>query len=383
MNCGFLINLHGKFGNKENMENLFKQAYKNKTVLVTGHTGFKGSWLCIWLTKLGANVIGYSLEIPTNPNHFELLDIQMESIVGDIRDFDKLEKTISQYQPDIIFHLAAQPIVAKSYKDPIYTYTTNVMGTLNLFESSKKNRVPVIVNITTDKVYENFENTVAFKETDSLGGYDPYSASKACSEIVTSSYRDSFFNVNKYKKDHITLLASCRSGNVIGGGDWAEQRIMTDIIHSIMSKKILEIRSPNSIRPWQHVLEPLSGYLVLGQKLLDEKKEFATSWNFSSKEIQNVTVQEVVNLTKNYWNDFEYIFKEEEERFHESKILKLNCEKASKLLQWQTVWDIDTTVFRTILWYKSFYEKNRITTLDDIDSYVNDAVRKGLEWTKK
>ena len=271
------------------MKNLFSRIYKNKTVLVTGHTGFKGSWLVYWLSQMGAKVVGYSLEAPTTPNHFELLqnnsqfsilNSQLTSIIGDIRDLDKLNQVFSEYKPDIVFHLAAQPLVRLSYENPIETYETNVIGTLKVFEACRVNNVKAIVNITSDKAYENREWIWGYRENDPMGGYDPYSSSKGCADILATSYRNSYFNIKDYKKTHNTLLATCRAGNVIGGGDWAKDRLITDIMLSVSQNKKVNIRNPYATRPWEHVLEPLSGYLHIGQKLLEEKLEFGDAWNF-------------------------------------------------------------------------------------------------------
>ena len=280
---------------------LFNGIYNNKTVLVTGHTGFKGSWLCFWLIQMGAKVIGYSLEPPTSPNHFELLNLDMVSVIGDIRDSNRLNAVFAQYQPEIVFHLAAQPLVRLSYKEPVETFETNVIGTLKVFEACRNTKsVRAIVNITSDKCYENKEWVWGYRENDPMGGYDPYSASKGCAELVTSSYRNSFFNVNEYGKSHNVLLASCRAGNVIGGGDWAKDRLMTDIMVAVSEGKKVVIRNPRATMPWQHVLEPLSGYLMLGQKLLEGKKEFAQAWNFGPGEQGAITVKEVVENIKKY-----------------------------------------------------------------------------------
>ena len=286
---------------------LFNGIYNNKTVLVTGHTGFKGSWLCFWLIQMGAKVIGYSLEPPTSPNHFELLNLDMVSVIGDIRDSDKLNAVFAQYQPEIVFHLAAQPLVRLSYKEPVETFETNVIGTLKVFEACRNTKsVRAIVNITSDKCYENKEWVWGYRENDPMGGYDPYSASKGCAELVTSSYRNSFFNVNEYGKSHNVLLASCRAGNVIGGGDWAKDRLMTDIMVAVSEGKKVVIRNPRATMPWQHVLEPLSGYLMLGQKLFEGKKEFAQAWNFGPGERGSITVKEVVENIKRYWDKIDY-----------------------------------------------------------------------------
>ena len=362
------------------MISLFNKIYKNTTVLVTGHTGFKGSWLVYWLYKMGANVVGYSLKFPTKPNHLELLkDIEIISIIGDIRDLKKLDNVIAKYNPDIVFHLAAQPLVRYSYQDPILTYETNVIGTLKVFEACKKNNVKAIINITSDKCYENKEWIWGYKETDRLGGYDPYSSSKACSEILTSSYRNSYFNIKDYKKTHITLLASCRAGNVIGGGDWAEDRLIPDIIKATYNNKKIYIRSPKSIRPWQHVLEPLSGYLLLGQKLLEEKKEFAYAWNFAPEKNEIFNVEEIVKKTTKYWDKIDYKIDNKKD-LHEANLLNLDCSKANFYLKWNAAWGIEKTIQKTICWYKDFYINNKVNTYKDLQEYINDANSKGISW---
>ena len=233
------------------MQSLFSGIYKDKTVLVTGHTGFKGSWLCFWLKQMGAKVVGYSLEAPTTPNHFELLNLDITSIKGNIKDLEHLNTVFQTYKPDIVFHLAAQALVKYSYENPIETYETNVMGTLKVFEASRINNVKAIVNITSDKAYENKEWIWGYRENDPMGGYDPYSSSKGCADILATSYRNSFFNIKDYKKTHNTLIATCRAGNVIGGGDWAKDRLITDIMISVSQDKKVSIRNPKATRPWQ------------------------------------------------------------------------------------------------------------------------------------
>jgi len=364
------------------MENLFSGIYKNKTVLVTGHTGFKGSWLSFWLTKMGANVIGYSLRAPTTPNHIELLNLDMVSIIGDIRDLDKLNETFLKYKPDIVFHLAAQPLVRLSYSEPIETYETNVMGTLKVFEASKKANVKAIVNITSDKAYENKEWIWGYRENDPMGGYDPYSSSKGCAELLTSSYRNSYFNNNEYKKTHNTLLASCRAGNVIGGGDWAKDRLITDIMLCVSNNKKVSIRNPHATRPWQHVLEPLSGYLNIGQKLLEEKVEFADAWNFGPSDEGSINVEQVVLNVKKHWDKIDYEINKDPTQLHEANLLKLDCSKAHIQLKWNDVWDSDITFEKTVLWYKEFYEKGNILSNEDLDSYILNAKEKNLQWSR-
>jgi len=363
------------------MQNLFAGIYKNKTVLVTGHTGFKGSWLGFWLKKMGANVIGYSLEAPTNPNHIELLNLDITSITGDIRDLEKLNIIFKKYKPDIVFHLAAQPLVRLSYENPIETYETNVIGTLKVFEACRKANIKAIVNITSDKAYENKEWIWGYRENDPMGGYDPYSSSKGCADILANSYRNSYFNLNDYKKTHNTLLASCRAGNVIGGGDWAQDRLMTDIILSVSQDKKVSIRNPYATRPWQHVLEPLSGYLNIGQKLLEERVEFADAWNFGPSDEGSISVEEVVKNVKKHWDKIDYEINRDPNQLHEANLLKLDCSKAHIILKWKDVWDSNTTFEKTVNWYKSYYEEENILTSQDLENYICDAKSKKLEWT--
>lgn len=363
------------------MQNLFSGIYKNKTVLVTGHTGFKGSWLCFWLSQMGAKVIGYSLEAPTNPNHIELLNLDIISIIGDIRDLDKLNQVFSEYKPDIVFHLAAQPLVRLSYENPIETYETNVIGTLKVFEACRANNVKAIVNITSDKAYENREWIWGYRENDPMGGYDPYSSSKGCADILATSYRNSFFNIKDYKKTHNTLIATCRAGNVIGGGDWAKDRLITDIMISVSIDKKVSIRNPKATRPWEHVLEPLSGYLHIGQKLLEEKVEFAEAWNFGPSDEGSITVEEVVKNVKKHWDKIDYEINQDPNQLHEANLLKLDCSKAHILLKWKDVWDSNTTFEKTVKWYKAYYENNKeILTQSDLESYIADAKAKNIEW---
>ena len=365
------------------MQSLFSGIYKDKTVLVTGHTGFKGSWLCFWLKQMGAKVVGYSLEAPTNPNHFELLNLDITSIKGNIKDLEHLNTVFQTYKPDIVFHLAAQALVKYSYENPIETYETNVMGTLKVFEASRINNVKAIVNITSDKAYENKEWIWGYRENDPMGGYDPYSSSKGCADLLATSYRNSYFNINEYKKTHNTLLATCRAGNVIGGGDWAKDRLITDIMISVSQGKKVSIRNPKATRPWEHVLEPLSGYLHIGQKLLEEKVEFAEAWNFGPSDEESICVEEVVKNIKKNWEKIDYEINSDPNQLHEANLLKLDCSKAHILLKWKDVWDSQTTFEKTVKWYKFYYEENQnILTEQDLDSYVKDAKNKNLEWSK-
>ena len=356
---------------------MLNNTYKNKKVLVTGHTGFKGTWLCLWLELFGAKVIGYSIDIPTKPSLFELVKPKCIDIRDDIRDFKKLNSVVKNYKPEIIFHLAAQPLVRLSYKKTLETYQTNIIGTANILEALKYNSfIKAVVAITTDKVYLNNETGQVFRETDSLGGYDPYSASKAACEIVISSYRDSFFNVKDYGKAHKTLIASARAGNVIGGGDFAKDRLVPDFIRAILANKYLKIRNPKAIRPWQHVLEPLHGYLMLGAKLLQGKKEFAQAWNFGPEKKDIKTVEDIVKiLCKNFDNKIQYSF-DTLKQPHEAHYLKLDISKAKKKLNWKPRWNVQTALNKICDWVKAYQQKKDIRKIciEQIKEYM-----KGIE----
>lgn len=363
------------------MHALFSGIYKNKTVLVTGHTGFKGSWLVYWLKKMGANIIGYSLEAPTKPNHLSLLDLSITSIIGDIRDQKKLTETFNKYKPEIVFHLAAQPLVRLSYDEPIETYETNVMGTLKVLEACRQtSSVKAIINITSDKAYENQEWIWGYRENDPMGGYDPYSSSKGCAELLVSSYRSSYFNLNDYGTKHNILIASCRAGNVIGGGDWAQDRLITDIMLAVSKGEKVKIRNPYATRPWQHVLEPLSGYLHIGQKLLEGKKEFAEGWNFGPSDEGSISVEEVVKYIQQYWDKIDYELNLSQDHPHEANLLKLDCSKAHIQLKWKDVWGSEMTFNKMTSWYKAYYENSNILTENDLDTYVSDARSKHVQW---
>ena len=324
---------------------MFNNAYHNTNVLVTGHTGFKGSWLVLWLSKMCARISGYSLPPPTVPNHYQLLDVGITSIIGDIRDAKKLKQTFKTLQPEIVFHLAAQPLVRLSYKNPVETFDTNVMGSINVFEAARQcDSVRAIINVTSDKCYENREWPWGYREIDRVGGYDPYSASKGCAELITNCWRNSFFNPNDYDSKQHTLLATVRAGNVIGGGDWAIDRLVPDMMRAASQKQTVKIRNPHAIRPWQHVLEPLGGYLLLGQKLLEGRKTFAEAWNFGPPEEGNMTVGEIADQLKISWPKIEYEINRTADQPHEAGILRLDCSKSRSKLQWKPVWDSNTAV---------------------------------------
>lgn len=360
---------------------MFNNTYADAKVLITGHTGFKGSWLALWLSRLGAKITGYALQPPTEPSHFRLLDLDFHSIIGDVRDADKLKKIFREQKPDIAFHLAAQPIVRLSYQDPVGTFTSNVLGTINVFEAAREcGTVRAIVNVTSDKCYENREWPWGYREIDSLGGYDPYSASKGCSEIVTSCWRNSYFNQKDYGSSHNTLLASGRAGNVIGGGDWASDRLIPDIMRAVMLQENVVIRNPHATRPWQHVLEPLSGYLLLGQRLLEGKRDYAEAWNFGPPEDGNVTVGEIAAQAKRLWPKLGYEIKKVPGQPHEAGMLRLDCSKAHTRLRWSPVWNGNTAIEKTVLWYRTFYEAGRITSREDLQGYIDDARARQICW---
>jgi CDP-glucose 4,6-dehydratase len=347
------------------------EIYKDKKVFITGHTGFKGSWMSLWLKKLNAEIVGYSLPPQTLPNHFDLLNLDIDSHYENICNLEILKKTIKASKPEIIFHLAAQPLVRESYMYPIETYQTNVMGTINLLEAARHcDSVKVIVIITTDKCYENKEQLSGYKETDRMGGFDPYSSSKSCAELVASSFRNSFFNINEYKKTHEVLVATVRAGNVIGGGDWSKDRLIPDLIRAASKDETTKIRYPNATRPWQHVLEPLSGYLMLGKKLLESDVTFSGAWNFGPEENQAMTVGEVLNLASKYWQKIRY---EEENsvQLHEAGLLSLNIDKAKLKLGWKPLWNNQVSIHKTIEWYKSFYESKVLLTEEQLNLYIN------------
>ncbi len=361
-------------------ESLFGGIYNGKKVFLTGHTGFKGSWLSLWLELMGADVYGYALPAPSEPNHLDILKLKMKSIEGDVRDLAHLEKEMAAIQPDIVFHLAAQALVRPSYVDPVGTFSTNVMGTLHVYEAARKApSVKAIVNVTSDKCYENKEWIWGYRENDPMGGFDPYSASKGCSELLTSSYRNSFFNINEYKKSHDVLLGSGRAGNVIGGGDWAVDRLIPDIVKAAAKNESVSIRYPKATRPWQHVLEPLSGYLTLGWRLLEGKKEYADGWNFGPDTGSNLPVEEVVRISKTHWSAVEASYGQHPSE-HEANLLMLDCSKANKVMKWKPVWDINDTMAKTIGWYKNYYGSGKIDTADNINDYINTAAKKKIVW---
>ena len=333
------------------MKENFGGAFKNKTVLVTGHTGFKGSWLCIWLRELGANVIGYALEPYTEKDNFVVTGLKnkITHIIGDVRDYDKLKGIFDIYKPEFVFHLAAQPIVRLSYEQPKLTYDTNIGGTVNLFECCRTtNSVKVVVNITSDKCYENKEWIWGYRENDPMGGYDPYSSSKGCSELISSAYRKSFFNKNDI------ALSSVRAGNVIGGGDWQNDRIIPDCIKALKNNEPIIIRSPNATRPWQHVLEPLSGYLLLASKMYFDKHKYSGAWNFGPEHSSIISVEKLAKKIVQYWGKGKIKLNNKmSDEPHEANLLSLDISKVRNYLKWKPILSIDETIQMSVNWYKN------------------------------
>lgn len=361
---------------------MFGNVYKDKKVLITGNTGFKGSWLALWLLNLGARVVGYSLDLPTDPNHHEILNLDFKTISGDVRNLEKLRKAIESFKPDIVFHMAAQSLVRKSYESPVETFETNVIGTVNLFEACRRiESVRAIVNVTSDKCYKNREWVWGYRENDPVGGHDPYSASKGCAEIVTESYRKSFFPLDNYKKTHQTIVASVRAGNVIGGGDWGDDRLVPDIIRAASQNKKVYIRNPHATRPWQHVLEPLSGYLLLGQKLLEGDRKFSGAWNFGPGDDGNRKVLSVIRELQKHWSNIDYKIKADQKNPHEANLLKLDCSKAYAKLKWKPAWDSSNTFVMTAQWYKEYYESGHVRSKEQLAEYITDAKHKQIPCT--
>ena len=349
------------------MENNFQAIFKGKRVLVTGHTGFKGSWLCILLHKLGAEVFGYALKPHTKPSLYELAEVDqiVSSTFADIRDFDKLNHSIKQIRPDIIVHLAAQALVRESYRNPRETYETNVMGTVNLLDAVRKTQgVKAVLIVTSDKCYENKEWHWAYRENEPMGGYDPYSNSKGCVELVTSAFRNSYFNPGDYVT-HGVAIASARAGNVIGGGDWAEDRLIPDFIRAINNGEKVKIRSPFAIRPWQHVLEPLSGYLNLCAELYSKGAKFSEAWNFGPEDSDAKNVEWIIKTICELWGEEASYELDSEPQPHEASYLKLDYSKAKAKLGWIPKWDIETTLRSIVDWNKSFIKGEDIRTVTE------------------
>ena len=345
-----------------------KDTYKDKTIFLTGHTGFKGSWLIFWLHQLGAKVVGYALEPKTTPSLYQAIfgDTLCKSIIGDIRDAAKLHQAMLDCRPDFVFHLAAQPLVRESYNIPAETFDVNAIGTANVLDGIRLLKNPCAgVMITTDKVYENNETGQAYKESDRLGGYDPYSASKACAEIVIDSYRKSFFNPKDYHK-HQKAIASARAGNVIGGGDWAADRLIPDIVRALSENKTIQIRNPQAVRPWQHVLEPLHGYLTLGALMVQDPVKYADSFNFGPRSEDTLTVKEMAEMALKIWGNGNIELPVLENQPHEAGLLSLDISKAAEKLNWKPKWDAKQALEYTLEWYKKYYNDGVINTITQL-----------------
>lgn len=351
-------------------KNLFEQTYQGKKVFLTGHTGFKGTWLLSWLRILGAEIKGYALEAesPSDLYNFVQAHEKCESVIADIRDFERLEKEILEFKPDFIFHLAAQPLVRKSYDQPLYTFEVNVSGTINILQAIKglKKKCTVIV-VTTDKVYENNESGRPFEVDDKLGGYDPYSASKAMAELAVSCYRNSFFTVQSYE-NHKKAIASVRAGNVIGGGDMSMDRIIPDIIRAIENGNVVELRKPNSVRPWQFVLEPLSGYLMLGSKLSLDVASYSSAWNFGPESDEILSVKEMTELFIGKYGKGQYQITTKENDPHEAGFLMLSIEKTIEKLGWRPKFSVAQSIEFTVKGYQQIALGNR----DFIDEQISE-----------
>jgi CDP-glucose 4,6-dehydratase len=344
--------------------------WKGKRVFLTGHTGFKGCWLSLWLNHMGAIVKGFSLEPPTQPSLFNVANLHntMDSETGDIRNLEVLTKSITEFNPDILIHMAAQSLVRFSYVDPITTYSTNVMGTLNVLEAARKcKNLRAIVNITTDKCYENREWEWGYRENEPMGGHDPYSNSKGCAELITAAYRNSFFNTAEKP-----ALASARAGNVIGGGDWAQDRLIPDILRAFEKNQSVIIRNPQATRPWQHVLEPLSGYLVLAQSLYQNGHAFAEGWNFGPKDEDVEPVEWILNKMVSTWGQGASWRLDSGVHPHEAKYLKLDISKARTHLHWSPTWSLENTLHKIVLWHRAWLanEDMHAYSIHEIKSYM-------------
>lgn len=356
---------------------MFGNIYAGRRVLVTGHTGFKGSWLVLWLRQLGAQVAGLALNPDTQPSHWTLLgfdDVADHRV--DLRDADAVRHVLHSQRPEIVFHLAAQPLVLRSYRDPLDTFSTNVLGLVNLLEAVRScTSVRLLANVTTDKVYAERAAPGGYRETDPLGGHDPYSSSKACAELISDCYRKSFFCDADAPR-----IATARAGNVIGGGDWAEDRLLPDLVRATQAGYAVRVRHPHAIRPWQHVLEPLSGYLRLGQLLWNDPA-CATAWNFGPGSQGELSVQSLLTRMRLHWPSLqtEYDFHAYP---HEADTLRLDSGRAARELAWHPVWDIDTALARSANWYRRFHETGRLSSAEDLAAYIDDARRLDLEWAK-
>ena len=360
-------------------ESAFGGAYAGRRVLVTGHTGFKGSWLTLWLRQLGAEVFGLALPPPSGPSHCRLLGLPVDEALIDIRDAGSVQRAMQRFAPEIVFHLAAQPLVRRSYREPTTTWATNVMGLVNVLEAVRATpSVRALVNVTSDKCYAQRHSLAPFRESDALGGHDPYSASKACAEIVSASYRASFFDQDD-GRGHRVALATARAGNVIGGGDWGEDRLVPDLVRGAIARSVTPIRNPQATRPWQHVLEPLAGYLLIGQNLIDEPQWAGQAWNFGPEPAGHVSVGELVTCLASHWPAMRCELNQAPQP-HEADWLALDCSKAQGELDWYPVWNIDTTLERTAHWYRHLHLTGELRSQADLLRYTADAAAMGLPW---
>jgi CDP-glucose 4,6-dehydratase len=344
--------------------------WKDKKVFITGHTGFKGSWMTLLLTYMGANVSGYSLKPYSDPNLFEEagVAVDIKNIFADIRDENALRNAIFEHKPEIIIHMAAQPLVRRSYKDPIETFSTNVIGTANLLEAARhSNNTRVVINVTTDKCYENKEWLWAYREDEPMGGYDPYSSSKACSELITKAYRKSFYKESKI------ALASARAGNVIGGGDWSDDRLIPDILSAFQDNRPVIIRNPESIRPWQHVLEPIHGYLLLAEKMYDDDSSYSEAWNFGPNEDDSKSVEWVIEEMVSKWGSGASWINDTNKNPHEANFLKLDISKAKIGLKWQPKWSLNQALDHIVSWHKGWINdiSARELCIKQIENFIN------------
>ncbi len=349
--------------------------WRGKRIFLTGHTGFKGSWLSLWLQKMGAGVTGYALPPSTSPNMFEATHASsgMVSVIGDVRDGVALASAMKAAEPEIVIHMAAQPLVRYSYQNPVETYAVNVMGLVNLFEAVRQTgSIKAVVNVTSDKCYENREWVWGYRETEAMGGYDPYSSSKGCAELVTSAYRRSYFNASSHD-DQAVGLASARAGNVIGGGDWALDRLVPDIMRAIDGGRAVKIRNPHAVRPWQHVLEPLNGYLTLAEQLCNDRAAASEGWNFGPKPTDVQPVQWVVEKLIDFWGEGARWLLDENQGEHEANYLSLDCAKARARLGWQPVWDLAKALEMIVVWHKAYRHGKdiRAVTFEQITKFEN------------
>ena len=371
-----------RFGAVEEVDltGLFNGVYRGRRVLVTGHTGFKGSWLALWLRELGAEVSGLALAPDTEPSHHRLLALGVVEALEDLRDAEAVRNAVERFRPEIVFHLAAQPLVRRSFREPVATVATNVMGLLHLLEAVRDcSSVRAVVNATTDKCYEVDGRRDGYAEEDRLGGFDAYSASKACAEILSSCWRRSFLGPGRADGRAPILLATARAGNVVGGGDWAEDRLVPDLVRAAAAGREAPVRNPRAVRPWQHVLEPLAGYLLLGQRLFAGDSMCASAWNFGPAAGGELSVSEIAHGLARHWPAVRMAV-DAGSHPHETAELRLNWDKARRTLGWVPVWGARVMLERTAAWYRTYYESGRTRSLEDLQDFVLDAKRAGVGW---